>query len=56
MTIRRIIEGVRAKKSRGNTLVRRFIQGIYFHTQREDGANISNVWSPQRNCHSHNAL
>ena len=33
LTIRWIIEGVLAKKSWSNTIVRRFFQGIRFHTQ-----------------------
>ena len=33
-----IIKGVR-EKFRGNTIVRRFLQGIWLHTQRIDGAN-----------------
>ena len=36
------------------TLVCIFLQGIWLHTQREDGADTSSVWSPQRNCHNHN--
>ena len=42
------------KTSWGNTLVCRFFQGIWFHTQRKDGANTSSIWSAQRNCYSYN--
>ena len=42
------------QKTRGNTLIRRFLQGIWVHTQREDRENTIRVWSPQGNCHSHN--
>ena len=38
--MRRIIEGVRAKH-RGNTILCKFLQGIWFQTQRKDGANTS---------------
>ena len=53
LTIRWILVGVGAKNPRGNTLICRFLQGIWFHTLRENGANTSSLWSPQRNCHSH---
>ena len=36
------------KKSLGNTIVCRFLQGILFHTLREDGANTTNIWSPPK--------
>ena len=26
-------------------------EGTWFHIQREDGANTSSLWSPQRNCY-----
>ena len=29
------------KKSWGNTIVHKFLQGILFHTQRKDGANTT---------------
>ena len=32
----------------------RFLQGIRFHTQREDAANTTSIWSFQRNCHHYN--
>ena len=35
------------KKSWGNTIVHRFLQGILFHIQTKDGANITNIWSPK---------
>ena len=42
------------KTTRGDTLIRSFLPGIWLHTQRKDGANTTSIWSPQRNCHSHN--
>ena len=42
------------QKSRGNTSVWRFLRGIWFHTHEKDGANTSNIWSPQRNCYLYN--
>ena len=42
------------KKSQGKTIVCGFLQGIWFHTHRKNGANTSSLWSPQRNCQSHN--
>ena len=42
------------KNSRGNTTVCRFLKSIWFHKQREVGANTSSLWSPQRNHYSHN--
>ena len=48
LTIHQIIEGVCAKKPWGNTLIWRFLQGIWFHTQREDRANTSSIWPPHK--------
>ena len=42
------------KKPLGDTLIHRFLQGIWLHTLKGDWANTSNIWPPQRNCHSHN--
>ena len=41
------------KKLHVDTVICWFLQGIWLHTKREDGANTSSLWSPQRNCHSH---
>ena len=41
------MEGVRAKKIRGDTRVFKFLQGIWFHPQMKDGANTSSLRSPQ---------
>ena len=46
--------GISCKKSRGYTIVCRFLHGIWFHTQGKYGANTSSLWSPQRNYHSQN--
>ena len=51
LTIRQILKEFVQKKK--NSI---FLQGVWFHTQREDAANTSNVRSPQRNCHSHNPI
>ena len=31
------------QKPRGNTIACRFLQGIWFHTQRKDGANTTSI-------------
>ena len=36
------------KKLWGNTLICRFLQGIWLHTQRGDRTNTSSVWSPHQ--------
>ena len=41
---------VQKMKCRANTIVCRFLQRIWFHTQMKDGINISSSWIPQRNC------
>ena len=47
-------ESSKKKKSRGNTIVQKFLQGIRFHTQRKDGANTICIRSPQINCYHYN--
>ena len=42
------------KKPRSNTIIHQFLQGIWFHTKREDGANTFHLLPPQRNCCRHN--
>ena len=32
----------------------RLLQGVWLHTQKENGANTSRLQPPQRNCHSYN--
>ena len=49
LTIRRILEGVRAKKPSGYNIICRLYKGLWFHTQREDGANSSRIRSTKRN-------
>ena len=34
------------KKTPGDTIIGRFLQGIWLDTQRKDGENTSNCWSP----------
>ena len=36
------------------TIIRQIFQGIWLHTQREDGTNTLNLRTPQRNSHSCN--
>ena len=36
------------KESQGNTTVHRFPKVIRFYTQRENGANTTCIWSPQK--------
>ena len=54
LTIRRILEVYVQKKPWGNNIIRRFLQDIWLHTQRENGANISRLQLPQRNRRSPN--
>ena len=38
-----------SKRSQGNTFVCRFLTGIWFHKQRNDGANTTSIWvSPKK--------
>ena len=41
------------RNPQGDTLICRFLQGIWLHTQREDGAKTSILGFTQRNCCSH---
>ena len=41
-------------ESWGNTIVHRYLQDIWFHTQQKVGANTTCLWSPQRNCYNYN--
>ena len=43
LTIPRILEGVRAKKSTSDINIRRHYQGLRFHSQRKDGTNPTSV-------------
>ena len=52
LTIRRII-GVR-QKSTGCYIICRLCKGLWFHTQREDGANSTRIRFTKRNHRSHN--
>ena len=54
LTIHWILEGVHAKKPVGDTIICRPLQGIWLHTQKEDGANTSSLRFSERNCRSHN--
>ena len=42
------------QKTRGDITICKILQGIWFHTQREDGEHASGLWSAQRNRRSHN--
>ena len=42
------------KKPTSNNIICRLLQGIWLHTQREDGANVSRLRSTQRNRRSYN--
>ena len=42
------------KKTWGNNTIRRLLQDIWLHTQREDVANTFRLRPPQRNRRSHN--
>ena len=54
LTIRRILEGVRPKKPTGKNIICRHYKGLWFLTQRENGANSNRVPSTKRNWRSHN--
>ena len=41
------------KKTRGNNIICRLLQGLWLRTQREDGANTTRQRPTQRNCRSH---
>ena len=51
LTIRRILEGVKkgGKKIRGSNIICRLHQGLWLHTQRENGANTTRLRPTQRN-------
>ena len=53
LTIRRILEGLgqvrrqfTGKKPTGNNIICRHYKDLWFHTQREDGANSTRIWVP----------
>ena len=54
LTIRRILEGVRAKKPAGDITICRHYQGLRFHTQREVGTNPSSIRPTKRKRSSNN--
>ena len=39
----------KGKQSRSNTIFRRFLQSIWFSSQRENRVDTTGIWSPQRN-------
>ena len=44
----------RCKKHWGSNIICKLLQGLWLHTQREDGANTSRLRLPQRYRRSHN--
>ena len=54
LTIRKILEGVRAKKLTGDITICRFYQGLRFHSQREDGTIPTSIRPTRRNRCSNN--
>ena len=54
LTIRRILEGVRAKKPTGDITICWLCQGLRFHSQREDGTNPTSIRPTKRNRSSNN--
>ena len=54
LTIRRILEGVSAKKPIGNNIIYRLLRGLWLHTQRGDGANSTRLQPTPKNRRSHN--
>ena len=54
LTIRRILEGVRTKKPTGDNTICRHYQGLWFHSQREDGTNPTSIRPTKRDRRIHN--
>ena len=54
LTVRRILEGVRAKKPTGDIIICRLYQGLRFHSQREDGTNLTSIRPTKINRSSNN--
>ena len=54
LTIRRILEGVRAKKPSGDITICRLYQGLRLHPQRENGTNPTSIRPTKRNRSSNN--
>ena len=54
LTIRRILEGVRAKKLTGNNIICQHFWGLWLHSQRKVGENSSRIWTIRRNGRNHN--
>ena len=54
LTIRRILEGIRAKKPTDDITICRLYQGLRFHLQRDDETNPTSIWPTKRNCSSNN--
>ena len=54
LTIRRILEGVRAKKPTDDITICRLYLGLRFHSQREDGTNPTSIRPTKRNRSSNN--
>ena len=48
LTIRRILEGMRAKKPIGNITICRLYQCLWIHSQREDGTNPTSIRPTKR--------
>ena len=36
------------RSTRNNSIVRRYLQGVGFHTQRKDATNTKSIWCPER--------
>ena len=53
LTIHRILEGVCAKKPKGNHIIYRLYQGLWLRSQKKDGANCTYLQPTKRNrrCH-----
>ena len=55
LTICRILESVREKnKTTGDNTISRLYQGLWFHSQREDGTNSTSIRHTKRDRRSHN--
>ena len=54
LTIRRILEGIWAKKPTCNNTICWLYQGLWFHSQRENGTNSTSIWHTKRDRRSYN--
>ena len=54
LTIRRLLEGVREKNPTGDNTICWLYQGLWFHSQKENGTNSTSIWHTKRVRRSNN--